>query len=141
KSSSTSGQWIPNPPPATRQFARCSGVADSRRGDQTSGTEIVRPSSRSTTRTSSVNRTSLTRSPARLSEVVIPGLHQDRLVLDDEPLDAAQLDRRESQVTRQHHRGQPELRRVVVAIDMDMRSLVHVVADEVEAIRTDPKNG
>jgi hypothetical protein len=30
--SSTSGQWIPNPPPAIRQFARCSGSRDRRRG-------------------------------------------------------------------------------------------------------------
>ena len=55
--------------------------------NHTSGTEIVRPSSRSTTRTSSMNRTSLTSSPGRPSEVLIPGLQQFSLVLGDEPHD------------------------------------------------------
>jgi hypothetical protein len=88
KSSSTSGQWIPNPPPAKRQLARCSGVADRRRGYHVNGTEIVRPSRRSTIRSSSVNRTPLTRSPGRLSEVFIPRLQQSCLVLDDVPLNS-----------------------------------------------------
>jgi hypothetical protein len=61
---------------------------------------MLRPSRRSTIRKSSVNRTSLTRSPGRPSEELIPSLQQPILVLDDEPPEAAQLDRRESQVTR-----------------------------------------
>lgn len=32
RSSSTSGQWIPKPPPAFFQFERCVGVAPWRRG-------------------------------------------------------------------------------------------------------------
>jgi hypothetical protein len=61
-------------------------------------------------------------------------------VLNDEPLDAAQLNVRESQVTRQRYRGQPELRRVVVTVYVYVGRLVQVVADEVEAIRTNSKN-
>jgi len=74
RSSSISGQWIPYPAPATRQFARCTGVACSSRGYQTKGTVMVRPSKRSTLMASSVTRTSLTRSPALGSKVVIPCL-------------------------------------------------------------------
>ena len=62
-------------------------------------------------------------------------------MLNDEPLNAAQLNRRESKVTRQRYRGQPELRRIIITIDVDVRRLVHVVADEVDAIRTAAKNG
>jgi hypothetical protein len=63
------------------------------------------------------------------------------LVLDDEPLDSAQLDRRESQVTRQRHGGQPELRRVVVTVYVDVRWFVQLVTEEIDAVRTDSKNG
>src|SRR6266511_2901753 len=102
---------MPKPPPATLQFARCVGVADSRRGYHTSGTEIVRPSRRSTTRASSVNDTLLTRSPGLTSEVLIPRLHQPGLVLRHQPQNSAQFDRVEPKVTRQRDGGQPELRR------------------------------
>ena len=61
-------------------------------------------------------------------------------MLNDEPLDSAQLDRRESQVTRQRHGGQPELRRVVITVYVDVRRLVDVMADEVDAVRPDSKN-
>lgn len=44
RSSSTSGQWIPYPAPAIRQFVRCAGVAWCRRGYHARGTVIVRPS-------------------------------------------------------------------------------------------------
>ena len=74
RSSSMSGQWIPYPAPAMRQFARCSDVACSRRGYHAKGTVMVRPSKRSTLIASSVTRTSLTRSPALGSKVVIPCL-------------------------------------------------------------------
>src|SRR5439155_8626389 len=89
KSSSISGQWMPKPPPAIRQFERCAGLAERRRGYQTSGTEMVRPSSRSTTSSSSVKRTSLTRSPGLTSEVLIPRLQQLRLLLDQQSLNAS----------------------------------------------------
>jgi len=62
--------------------------------------------------------------------VFIPGLQQSCLVLDDEPLDSAQLDRRESQVTRQRYRGQPELRRVVITVYVHVRRLENVVTDD-----------
>ena len=61
-------------------------------------------------------------------------------MLDDESLHSAQLDRRESKVTRQRHRGQPELRRVIIAVYVDVRWLMQVVADEVETIGATAEN-
>src|SRR5688572_2483706 len=110
---------MPKPPPATRQFARCEGVAASRRGYHTSGTEIVRPSRRSTTRVSSVKRTLLTRSPGLTSEVRIPRLQQLGLALSHQSVNTAQLDRAEPKVTCQCDRGQPELRRLIIAVHVD----------------------
>ena len=45
-------------------------------------------------------------------------------MLGDESLDAPQLDRGESKVTRQCDRHQPELRRLVISVDVDVRWLV-----------------
>ncbi len=43
-SSSSVGQWIPTPPPISRQFERSSGVPCIRRGYHARGAEIERPS-------------------------------------------------------------------------------------------------
>jgi hypothetical protein len=43
-SSSKAGQWMPEPPPISRQFERSSGVPCRRRGYHASGAEIERPS-------------------------------------------------------------------------------------------------
>lgn len=74
-------------------------------------------------RRSSVTRTSLTRSPGRPSEVPIPCLQQARLMLDDEPLDALQLNCTESKVTRQRDGSQPELRGLIITIDVNVRRI------------------
>src|SRR5438445_12716274 len=47
-SSSSSGQWTPSPRPINRHFLRSFFEACTRRGYQASGTEIERPSLRST---------------------------------------------------------------------------------------------
>src|SRR5581483_3369597 len=57
KSSSKSSQWMPKPAPLISQWARSLGVPCARRGYQPMGTEIVRPSSRSTVSVSSVTVT------------------------------------------------------------------------------------
>jgi len=62
------------------------------------------------------------------------------LVLNDEPPDTAQLNRRESKVTRQRHRDQPELRCVIITVYVNVGRLVQVVTHEVDAVRADPKN-
>ena len=77
------------------------------RGYQTNGTEIVRPSRRSTTRTSSVIRTSFTRSPGLTSEILMPRPQQLRLVVREESLDPAQFNRSKPKITRQGDWRQP----------------------------------
>jgi len=53
-----------------------------------------------------------------------------RLVVRDESLDPAQFNGRETKITRQADWRQPELRRLIVSVDMDMRRFVQVVAHE-----------
>lgn len=81
------GQWMPKPPPEMRQFDRCEGVAWSSRGYHASGTEIVRPSARATVKESSPTSTFVMRSPGPGSEVVIPRLEKEDVVLLDQTLD------------------------------------------------------
>jgi hypothetical protein len=53
----------------------------------------------------------------------------------DQPLNAPELDRGESKVTRQRDRRQPELGRLLVSIPVNMGRLVDVMAHEIDAIR------
>ena len=76
-SSSRNSQCKPCPRPMRRHAARSSGVAYSRRGYQASGTERLRPSSRSTARVSIEMRTFSTAGRARsIFEVSIPRSQQ-----------------------------------------------------------------
>src|SRR5215213_8361325 len=118
---------MPKPAPAMRQFWRCSGEACSRRGYQASGTEMERPSTRSTVSRSSLICTSLTRSPALGSEVATPGLPQQGTILGHDLLDAAQLASTKAQVVGQAHGLQPELGRAVVSVHVDVRRLVRLM--------------
>jgi len=91
-SSSRSGQWIPSPPPMRRQLARSGGVPCAKRGNQASGTVIVRPSARSTTRSSSPALTLWATACARsCSEVLIPCPRQQTCVFRHQPFDASDL--------------------------------------------------
>ena len=114
RSSSTSGQWIPYPAPATTQQIDAERVV----GHPDIFDALAR---------------------ARLS-----GAHStpptERLVLAHQPL-PAQFHRGESQVPRQGDRLEPELRRAIVSINVYMVRLVVLVTVEVEAIRSGPKGG
>lgn len=139
-SSSISGQWIPNPPPALLQLARCAGVACRRRGYHAKGTMIVRPSNRSTLSESSVTRTSFTRSPALGSEVFMPGLQKHLLMLNYQRLDPTEFLGTRTKIVRQGNRVEPKLHRVIIPVYMDMRGLVRLMTVEVEPIRTIAKD-
>jgi hypothetical protein len=80
RSSSTSGQWIPWPPPAISHRWRCSGVALNKRGYHAKGTEMVRPSMRLTVKRSSSTETAFTRSSVLGAEVAMPCLQELCLV-------------------------------------------------------------
>jgi len=140
RSSSTSGQWIPKPALLNCQFPRSLEDACRSRGYQTSGTVIVRPSARSTLSVSSVNRTSVTRSPALGAEVLTPCLQEAGCVFRDESLNAREFVRLEPEIVRQTHRLDPELRRRIVPINVDVRWFLGLMAEEVDPVRTVPEN-
>src|SRR2546427_10832644 len=60
------------------------------------------------------------RGRGRPPEVLIRSLQQSRLMLCDESLDAPQLDRRKTQITRQCDGRQPELRRLIISVYGDV---------------------
>lgn len=108
-----------------------------RRGmEQASGALMVRPSRRSTLMVSSVMRTSLTRSPALGSEVAIPRLQEVPAVFQNQAFDPPKFFRREPQVVDHSNGIQPELRRQIVTVDVDVRRLLQVVAHEVDPVGT-----
>ena len=103
---------------------------------QTSGTTIVRPSTKSTDRVSSVKLTFFTRSPGLISEPCIPFLHQIVFVFPEHLLYAPKFHRAESQIKSQANRLQPEFRGLVVAIHVNMRRLVWLMTEKVYPVRT-----
>src|SRR6185436_1852490 len=100
---------MPTPPPINRQFFLCSGVAFCKRGDQTSGTDISRPSAKTTRRLSSVQITSTANGSTSTAKVLIPFLQQSVPVLFDNLLDFRQLVAAKSARLDQRYRVQPEL--------------------------------
>src|SRR5512143_2263678 len=125
---------MPYPAPTISQLALCSGLACRRRGYHTSGTVIVRPSSKSTLRLSSEKRTSRTASPALSSEVLIPAFQQDITVFGNQPLDHTQLSRGKTKIASQGDGLEPELGRKPVSVNMNVGGLFEVMADEVYSV-------
>src|SRR6266540_606870 len=117
------------------QFFRWAAVALNKRGYQASGTVIVRPSRRPTLKVSCVNFTSVTRSSAVSAKMPMPSLQECRLMLSDQFLKPPQLLGCEAEVPCEADRLQPELRRQIVPVNMDMRRLIGFMAVEVEAVR------
>src|SRR5437868_1376897 len=76
-SSSSFGQWMPRPPPSSRQDRRSAAVACASRGYQASGAVIVRPSANSADKVSSLTSTWVaTASRVSTVEELIPALQQ-----------------------------------------------------------------
>ena len=108
-SSSRSGQWIPSPPPMSRQRARCFVVPCRSRGYHASGASTVRPSANSTL---SVSFVTLTFSAATwrnsFVKVLIPTIQQLLLTLLDQLLQPVQLMAAKTTTLRQPCRIKPE---------------------------------
>ena len=140
-SSSSDGQWMPMPGPISSHCLRSAGVPSARRGYQASGTETTRPSWSATTSASAVTFTSAARglSVAGL-EVVMPRLHQMRLVCPNDVFDLGQLIRRKTVVVFQPNRRQPELRSLPIAGHMNVDGLAAIARKKEESIRTTPEN-
>ncbi len=101
---------------------------------------IVRPSARSTLSVSSEKWTSRTASPGLGSEVVIPCLQQDRSILENQPLDRAQLTRAKTEISRQGHRLEPEFGRSLVSVDVDVSRFTKIMTHEVYSVGSAEKN-
>jgi hypothetical protein len=71
----------------------------------------------------------------------MPSLQEQLLVGPNQGLDPLKLMSRETEVSSQSDRGKPELRRPIVAIDMDMGWLVRLMTEEVYPVRARTENG
>src|ERR1039457_7039245 len=128
---------MPSPRPIRRQSVRSAGAPCERRGYQASGTEIVRPSLRSTVNVSSVTATFVAAGTAiSISEEVIPCLQELVLMVAEDLLDRRRSTRPKSPLMRQGERLQPELCHAVLAFDMNVSWLAAITSVKEYAIRT-----
>src|SRR3990172_8327083 len=97
---------------------------------------MVRPSVRSTTRSSSVTRTARARAIASTVKVLMPGLHELVALRNYELLDLSQLPTRESAGPGQCDGLQPELCEPAFALDMNMDWFSPFVAVKEETVGT-----
>ena len=109
-SSSRSGQWMPSPPPINRQLSLSGGVPCERRGNQSSGTVIVRPSARSTDNASSLAVTCWAYASLRsVPEVLMPCPHQICSSLFNDGFQSLKLRAGKPTAPLQEYRIEPEL--------------------------------
>ncbi len=135
-SSSSKSQCIPLPRPMNRQLFRSSCIAYTRRGNQSSGTERLRPSLKSTVNVSSVTVTdSAVGVVASMVKVFIPSLSKVFLVKLNQPTNPIQFGSRESSTFLQPDRLKPKLSHFILALDMHMKPLVAITCIEEKSIR------
>src|SRR5438034_6864010 len=124
-----------------RQRARWRWLLWESRGYQARGTFSVRPSSRTTLSSSSVTLTSTARTLWRsLAKEAIPTPQQFLPIALHQLLDLPNLRRPEASARLKTDRAQPELRRPVIALDMNVRRLAPVAGIEEEAIGSRPQD-
>jgi hypothetical protein len=102
---------------------------------------MTRPSARRALRVSSSTLTSRIRSPALGSEVPTPSLQEKLFVGSYQGLDPLELMSRETEISSQPDRGKPELRRLIVAVDVNMGWFVRLMTEEVYPVRARTENG
>ncbi len=132
---------MPDPPPASLQFARWASVAVARRGYQRSGTAMDRPSASRTLSLSPKKLTSRTRSPCSGAEELMPCLQKFSSMLLHYAIDPLEFRSAEARVPRQRDRPEPELRRAAGPIHVNVRRFVWLMAVEVEPIGAGSENG
>jgi len=62
------------------------------------------------------------------------------LILQNQALQLRELTPREAEVSHQCHGNEPELRRRIIAVDMDMRGFIRLMAEEVYPVRAGAKD-
>src|SRR5271165_5251958 len=135
-SSSISGQWMPWPPPISRQCWRCSGVASLRRGNHSNGASSSRPSARTMCNARSVVWTSIASLSSFSAEMPMPGLLECHAVFDDQGADAVQLVGPKAARTGELNRIEPKLGGALIAFDVNVRRL-----RSLEAVEEETKSG
>src|SRR5262245_26836646 len=140
RSSSSSGQCKPMPPPPISQRERCSAVAANRRGNHASGTPMIRPSIKCTFIKSSVNSTDFASADVGrkeralffvpLAKVLMPGLQQFNLMLANKPFNFVQITAVKTVISHQAHRIEPKLGLQFGSFYMDVWRLVSLVAEK-----------
>src|SRR2546428_12252137 len=124
-----------------RHRARWRWLLRESRGYQARGTFSVRPSSRTTLSSSSVTLTSTARTLWRsLAKEAIPTPQQFLPIALHQLLDLPNLRRPEVPARLKTDRAQPELRRPVIALDMNVRRLAPVAGIEESAIGPRPQD-
>src|ERR1044072_2262565 len=121
-----------------RQLLLSSGVPCKSLGNQARGTEIVRPSLRSTASVSSPTLTFCAFASA--VKELIPTPQQVFPVVLDQFLYAFYLSPAEAAASLQSHRIEPELGLVFIAFDVNVRRLVCVASIKEEPVRPKPQN-
>src|SRR5438105_857729 len=119
-----------------RQRERSLTVAWVSRGNQRSGTEIVRPSDKSTVTVSLVTRTWVARTAAPLAvEELIPCLQEMKLMLLDKRLNTFEFFAIESPMALQPNWIKPEFRLIVIALNVDVRRLAAITRVKEKPVR------
>src|SRR5579863_2137423 len=132
---------MPMPPPISSHAILCFGVAPRSLGNQTSGTETVRPSVRTTFSASALHETSTAVTSLLSTKVLMPLLPKELSVLNDDLSNLGELVAAKTAIVRQFHRLQPKLRVCPRMGHMDMRWLATLQAEEKEPVTADPQQG
>jgi hypothetical protein len=118
-SSSMLSQWMPCPFPINFQFSFSACVACKSLGNHAKGAEIVLPSLKSTLSVSSVIITrSAFGTAISTAEIVIPSLHEPRMIFFDHFLNAADFHPAETAAAAKHYRLKPEFSYFIVPLDV-----------------------
>ena len=137
RSSSTSGQCTPSPPPMRRQLRRCASVAASRRHDHDRGTLTIRPSRKWATIAWLVTSTEASLGElSGLVAVLIPHLHDGQSILKDKSPNSAKIAAWESVIVSKINSLKPELATRLFAFDMHVPRFSTVRAVEKQAVRS-----
>lgn len=140
-SSSSASQWMPEPRPIRRQRFRSADDACDNRGYHASGTEMLRPSLKSTESVSSDTVTFCANGASNsTAEVLIPCLHQFDSVISHQRFNPCNLDARKTTAALQPNGIKPELRNAVVSLHMNVLWFVAVTRIEEESVRARPQN-
>ncbi len=128
------------PPPINSHCDRCRGEASASRGNQTSGTETIRPSVKVTERASSEQETSTAKTSILSAKVLTPSLQKKGCIPGDNSSKFGHLVRPKPPYIGDRHGLKPKLCVAFCIGDVDMRRLVLLQTVKEEPVAPDSKN-